>query len=132
MQKIIFILFIIKLAFSPESSAQMSIKKEGKASYYGTNFHGKPTANGEIFNMNNLTAAHPRLPFNSLVKVTNTHNNRSVIVRINDRGPFTKNRIIDLSKAAAERLEMIESGTALVTIEVLKPYSIQSIYTGFK
>lgn len=130
MQKIILILFLIKLGFFLDSFAQIAIKKEGNASYYGAQFHGKPTANGEIFNMNNLTAAHPRLPFNSLVKVTNTHNNKSVVVRINDRGPFAKNRIIDLSKAAAEKLQMIERGTALVTLEVIKPYSIQSIYTG--
>lgn len=131
MQKYILILLLIKIGYFPESYAQTSIKNEGKASYYGSKFHGKPTASGELFNMHNLTAAHPKLPFNSLVKVTNTHNNRSVVVRINDRGPFTKNRIIDLSKAAAEKLQMIERGTAVVTLEVIKPYSIQSIYTGF-
>jgi rare lipoprotein A len=130
MHKIILLVILLKVGFFPVTFAQNPLKKEGRASFYGVNFHGKTTANGEIFNMNLMTAAHPRLPFHSLVKVTNTHNNKSVIVRINDRGPFSKNRIIDLSKAAAEKLEMIERGTALVTIEVLKPYSIQSIYKG--
>lgn len=92
---------------------------QGVASFYGKEHHGKKTANGEIFDMYKLTAAHRSLPFGSLVKVTNLTNNRSVIVRINDRGPYIGGRIIDLSQAAAERLEMIRSGISKVKIEVL-------------
>ena len=92
---------------------------DGVASYYGKEHHGKKTANGEIFDMNKLTAAHRSLPFGSQVKVTNLANNRSVIVRINDRGPYVSGRIIDLSQAAAERLEMVKAGVVRVKIEVL-------------
>ena len=91
----------------------------GVASYYGREHQGKKTANGEIFNMNKLTAAHRSLPFGSQVKVTNLSNQRSVIVRINDRGPYYQGRIIDVSLAAAERLEMVKSGIAKVKVEVL-------------
>lgn len=92
----------------------------GVASYYGPGFHGKKTANGERFNMNALTAAHRTLPFGTRVRVTNLDNGRSVVVRINDRGPFAKGRIIDLSKVAAKRIGMIQSGTARVRLEVLR------------
>ena len=92
---------------------------EGIASFYGWEHHGKRTANGEIFSVHKLTAAHPSLPFGSQVKVTNLSNNRSVTVRINDRGPYCRGRIIDLSQAAAERLEMIEVGIVRVRMEVL-------------
>lgn len=95
-------------------------KNIGMASYYAKNFHGKKTANGEIYNRNKLTAAHRWFPFNSMIKVTNLKNNRSVIVRINDRGPFVKNRIIDLSEAAAKKLDMIHKGVAKVRIDILK------------
>ncbi len=92
---------------------------DGVASYYGKEHHGKKTANGEIFDMYKLTAAHRSLPFGSQVKVTNLSNQRSVIVRINDRGPYYQGRIIDLSLAAAERLEMVKSGITKVKLEVL-------------
>jgi rare lipoprotein A len=92
---------------------------EGIASYYGKEHHGKKTANGEIFDMYKLTAAHRSLPFGTLVKVTNLSNQRSVTVRINDRGPYYQGRIIDLSQAAAERLEMITSGISKVQLDVL-------------
>jgi len=94
---------------------------DGVASYYGKEHHGRKTANGEIFDMTKLTAAHRSLPFGSQVKVTNLSNQRSVIVRINDRGPYYKGRIIDLSQAAAERLEMLTVGIAKVKVEVLEP-----------
>lgn len=94
--------------------------EQGIASWYGPNFHGKKTANGEIYDMNELTAAHRTLPFNSLVKVVNKKNGKSVTVRINDRGPYIDNRIIDLSKKAAEQLEMIQSGTTTVVLILLK------------
>lgn len=92
--------------------------KTGIASWYGPGFHGKLTANGEIFDQNDLTAAHPTLPMPSMVRVTNLHNNRSAIIRINDRGPFKDNRIIDLSKKAAQRLGV--SGLAKVRVQFLQ------------
>lgn len=92
----------------------------GVASYYGLPYHGRQTASGEVFNMNELTAAHPKLKFGTKVKVTHLANNRSVTVRINDRGPFVKGRVIDLSKAAAEELQMIRAGLAEVKIEVVE------------
>ncbi|MBB6207621.1 septal ring lytic transglycosylase RlpA family protein [Borreliella lanei] len=91
----------------------------GLASWYGEAFHGKITANGEKFDMMALTAAHKELPFNTTVRVTNLLNNRSVVVRINDRGPFRKDRIIDLSKHAAEKLDFLGIGVAPVKIEVI-------------
>ena len=94
-------------------------KYRGIASWYGPNFHGKKTSNGEYYNMYGLTAAHKTLPMNTMVKVTNLENGKSAVVRINDRGPFIKNRIIDLSYAAAKKIDMISKGTALVELEVL-------------
>ncbi len=91
----------------------------GVASYYGAEFHGRSTSSGEIYDMNALTAAHPSLPLGTLVKVTNLANNKSVIVRINDRGPFKKNRIIDVSYEAAKQLGFLNDGTTLVKIEVI-------------
>ncbi len=91
----------------------------GMASWYGKKFHGKKTASGERFNMYAMTAAHKTLPFNSRVRVTNLDNNKSVKVRINDRGPWTKGRIIDLSYAAAKKIDMIEKGVVKVRVEVI-------------
>ncbi|MDJ0536623.1 MAG: septal ring lytic transglycosylase RlpA family protein [Xenococcaceae cyanobacterium MO_207.B15] len=92
---------------------------QGKASWYGPNFHGRRTANGEIFNSNALTAAHRSLPFGTKVRVTNIKNGRSVIVRINDRGPFIPGRIIDVSAGAARVLNMVHSGVVPVRVEIL-------------
>ncbi|MDA9918301.1 septal ring lytic transglycosylase RlpA family protein [Erythrobacter sp.] len=92
----------------------------GVASYYGRRFHGRRTANGERFNMNALTAAHKTLPFGTKVRVTNARNGRSVVVRINDRGPFIRGRTIDLSRSAARKLGMISRGHATVKIEILE------------
>ena len=92
----------------------------GTASYYSDEFNGRKTANGEIYDMNALTAAHPSYSFNTLVRVTNLINGKSVDVRINDRMPQFKNRIIDLSLAAAEKIGMIKAGIQKVIIEVLK------------
>lgn len=94
-----------------------SFRQEGIASWYGAQFAGRPTASGEIFDPSLFTAAHKTLPFGTVLTVTNTHNNRRVTVRINDRGPFVAARIIDLSTAAAEVLDMISTGTAPVVIE---------------
>lgn len=94
--------------------------EEGVASWYGPNFHGKLTANGERYDMYGLTAAHRTLPFNTLLRVENMDNGESVVVRINDRGPFAKNRIIDLSKKAAQQIDMIGNGTAPVKLILLE------------
>lgn len=92
---------------------------DGISSWYGPNFHGKLTSNGEKYNMYDMTAAHKTLPMNTILKVTNKRNGRTTVVRINDRGPFVNNRIIDLSKAAAKKIGMIGRGTAPVRLEVL-------------
>lgn len=91
----------------------------GNASWYGPDFHGKVTSNGETYNMYDMTAAHKTLPMNTIVKVTNRSNGLTTVVRINDRGPFIATRIIDLSKSAAKKINMVGRGTAPVTIEVL-------------
>ena len=91
----------------------------GTASWYGQAFHGRLTANGEIYDMNSLTAAHPTMPLPSYARVTNLDNDRSVIVRVNDRGPFARNRLIDLSKRTAQLLEFDRSGTAKVRVEYI-------------
>ncbi|MFZ4964632.1 septal ring lytic transglycosylase RlpA family protein [Pseudomonas gingeri] len=91
----------------------------GMASYYGARHHGKRTASGEPFDQHGLTAAHRQLPFGTRVKVTNLANDRSVVVRINDRGPHTRGRLIDLSREAAEQLGMLQSGTARVRVQSL-------------
>jgi rare lipoprotein A len=92
----------------------------GTASYYADKFHGGKTANGEIYNMNDLTAAHRSYPFNTIVRVTNLSNNKSVELRINDRMPAFKGRIIDISFKAAKVIDMVRSGIAEVKVEVLK------------
>jgi len=92
----------------------------GIASYYADDFHGKKTANGEIFDMHQLTAAHRSFPFNTKVRVTNLGNGKSCVVRVNDRGPFKLERIMDLSFGAAEALDMMKTGTANVQLEVVE------------
>lgn len=109
---------ILGQTYYPYESAD-NFSQTGVASWYGPGFHGKKTANGEKFNTNSLTAAHKELPFNTMVKVTNLANGRSTTVRINDRGPFSKNRIIDLSKKAAQEIGMLQTGTARVRIEAI-------------
>ena len=93
---------------------------EGIASWYGDDFHGKLTSNGEYYNMHDFTAAHKTLPINTLVLVTNKRNNLTTTVRINDRGPFVDSRIIDLSFVAAQEIDMIKKGTAPIKLEVLE------------
>lgn len=94
-------------------------RAEGVASWYGEAFHGRPTSSGEPFDMHALTAAHPTLPLPTYAEVTHLRNGRQVVVRINDRGPFAKNRLIDLSYAAAQALDMVEAGTAPVEVRAL-------------
>jgi rare lipoprotein A len=96
-------------------------REEGEASWYGTKFHGQHTANGELYDLYGMTAAHKTLPLPTYVQVTNLANNRKVVVRVNDRGPFYSSRIIDLSYAAAKKLGFAESGTARVLVEGIDP-----------
>ncbi len=95
--------------------------KQGVASWYGSDFHGKKTASGEIFDMYAMTAAHKTLPLSSYARITNLENQRSVIVRINDRGPFHGDRVLDLSYAAAKKLDLHQSGTGAVEIKAIAP-----------
>jgi rare lipoprotein A len=111
------------LAFIPLNSVANSDRNHslhGTASYYGGKFHGRKTASGERFNQEALTAAHKTLPLGTKVRVTNVRNGESVDVKINDRGPYIKGRVIDLSKGAARELGMIRSGTAKVKVEVIR------------
>ena len=95
--------------------------QSGTASWYGTKFHGQNTANGEVYDLYGMSAAHKTLPLPSYVRVTNLDNNRTVILRVNDRGPFYSDRIIDLSYAAAKKLGYAETGTARVKVEGIDP-----------
>jgi rare lipoprotein A len=104
---------------SQSSLAQGLTTPEGMASWYGAEFAGRPTSNGEIYDPSQLTAAHRTLPFGTFVRVTNMKNGLNIVVRINDRGPFAKGRIIDVSRAAAEVLAMIGPGTAQVRLELV-------------
>ena len=92
----------------------------GVSSFYAEDFHGKLTANGEVYDMYGLTAAHKTLPLNTIVRVTNIENNKSLILRINDRGPYVKGRILDCSYGAAKKLEFVNQGTTKVKIEVIE------------
>jgi rare lipoprotein A len=94
--------------------------RKGLASYYADSYEGKTTANGEIYRQGKITAAHKTLPFGTKVEVTNLSNNKSVVVRINDRGPFIRGRIIDLTKAAAREIDMVGAGVAKVKIRYKK------------
>jgi rare lipoprotein A len=104
---------------SPAGTVE-SYQLEGVASYYAEDFDGKTTANGEVYDMHGLTAAHRTLPFGTKVRVVNKETGRSVVVRINDRGPFKDDRVIDLSLGAATQLGIIPTGTARVLLEVLE------------
>jgi rare lipoprotein A len=105
----------------PEEKAPRGFLGEGLASYYGPGLHGRPTASGERFNMHALTAAHRKLPFGTCVRVVNMENGRSVEVRINDRGPFKEGRVVDVSLAAAKRLELVDKGLARVRLYRCQP-----------
>ena len=146
MNRIIWLLLLISLFFGCSSNAKFKTKgvsknhlnqRYGKSevyetkvkkgdefyfvcSYYGKKFHGRQTANGEIFDMNKLTCAHKTLPFNTKLEVTNENNGKSVIVRVNDRGPFVKGRDLDLSQAAAQEIGLIPYGFKKMKIRVLE------------
>jgi rare lipoprotein A len=114
---------------------RMPYKEKGVASWYGKKFHGHLTSNGEVYNMYGMSAAHKTLPLPSYVKVTNLKNNKSVVVRVNDRGPFHESRIIDLSYSAAVKIGVFDTGTAKVKIETILPPPLapqyQVVITGF-
>lgn len=110
--------------------AHAPLVQEGTASWYGPGFHGRKTASGERFDQNDLTAAHKKLPLGTKAKVTNLRNGRSVQVEINDRGPYAGGRILDLSKAAADRLGMRHSGTTPIRLEVIERPSADNGRSG--
>jgi rare lipoprotein A len=107
---------------------QQGIEREGIASWYGDPYHGRRTASGEVYDKNKMTAAHRTLPFNTLVLVHNLENGKDVKVRINDRGPFVKDRIIDLSFAAARKIGMVGTGSAHVRIDILEDASVEGYF----
>jgi len=114
----LFFLFFSTFALAVQANGQQP--EEGLASYYAGKFQGRLTANGEIFDTNRFTAAHKTLPFHTIVKVTSETSGKSVLVRINDRGPFVSGRIIDLSRAAADAIDMVGTGLAFVTVKVVE------------
>jgi rare lipoprotein A len=117
-----------KHAKTPPAPAPVGYSEEGNASWYGVPFNGRRASNGEIYDMNKLTAAHRTLPFETVVRVTNLDNGKTTTVRITDRGPFVDNRIIDLSQAAAREIESIGPGVVPVRLEVLGNVDVS---TGF-
>jgi rare lipoprotein A len=117
--------------YYPLNTVSVGWSERGIASWYGPNFHGRYTSNGEIYNMYAYTAAHKTLPMNTIVKVTNLQNKKSVIVRINDRGPFVKGRIIDLSYAAGKKIGLDVTGTAPVKITVIG-FKGKNYVSGYK
>jgi rare lipoprotein A len=114
-----YLLLTFFFAFSTSACAKHKKVQVGNGSWYGKKFQGRPTASGEKYNMYAYTAAHKTLPFNTIVEVTNLSNNRKVIVRINDRGPYTKGRIIDLSYLAAKKLGYLNKGVTKLKVRVL-------------
>ncbi|MDX9854938.1 MAG: septal ring lytic transglycosylase RlpA family protein [Tenuifilaceae bacterium] len=121
MKKILLSIFLT-LNIAMLSVAQSGFQQEGKASFYADKFEGRTTASGEKYSHQKATCAHLNLPFGTLVKVTNIENGKYVVVRVNDRGPFAPDRIIDLSRSAAEKLDFVGKGLADVRIEVLDEY----------
>lgn len=111
---IFFSLFFVSIGLSSRS-----IVETGKASYYADKFHGRKTTSGELYDKSKYTAAHKTLPFNTIVKITSKKDSKSVIVRINDRGPHIKKRIIDLSRVAAEKIGLIRLGETMVILKVI-------------
>lgn len=132
------LLFIVMVAlplshckkFQPPTTATSKDPNVGFASWYGGKFHGRQTASGETYDQDDMSAAHRTAPFGTLVRVTNLDNGESTIVKINDRGPFVKGRIIDLSREAASRLRMLKTGTARVKLEFLSTQSNTTINTA--
>ncbi len=121
-KRVLFFVLLSVLFFFLASFA--AAVETGGASWYGGKFQGRRTANGEIFDTNKFTAAHKTLPFNTIVEVTNLNNNKTVLVRINDRGPFVEGRIIDLSRAAAEKIGLVGKGVTRVEVKIVKDTGI--------
>jgi rare lipoprotein A len=113
-------------------ATSVGYKERGVASWYGPDFHARPTSSGEPYDMYAMTAAHKTLPIPAYARVTNLSNGRSVVVRINDRGPFVANRIIDLSYTAAHKLDMTRAGTAFVEVEVITPGTLADVTQGLQ
>lgn len=118
---------MVKVSEKTNNDVGDDIYQKGIASWYGGKFQGRRTANGEVYDKYKLTSAHKTLPFNSIVEVTNLNNFKKVIVRINDRGPFVKGRIIDLSKKAANMIGMEDTGTAPVTLKILNKKELNEL-----
>jgi rare lipoprotein A len=114
------VIIFLFIGISQPGIAQTTDIQKGEASWYGSQYHGKTTSSGEVYNKNKMTAAHKTLPFGTKVKVTNLENNESVVLRINDRGPFVGDRIIDVSEVAARKLEFHADGIGNVKVEVLE------------
>ncbi|WP_308708888.1 septal ring lytic transglycosylase RlpA family protein [Marinoscillum pacificum] len=112
-------LFLLLLTVFVTSSV-IAQTQTGQASFYGGQFHGRPTASGEVYDMEKMTAAHRTLPFGTMIRVTNTNNGKSVVVKVNDRGPFVDSRIVDLSFGAAKEIEMVNDGVVDVTLELVQ------------
>jgi rare lipoprotein A len=117
----ILILILLAFAWQPEAFSQVSLGKTetGRASYYSTRFHGKKTSFGETHKSTELSAAHRTYPHNTMLEVTNLDNDKKVIVRVNDRGPYSRNRLVDISKEAAKQLGIISQGVGNVSVRVV-------------
>ena len=117
----ILILFFFALAWQPDTFAQVSLGKTetGRASYYSSRFHGRKTSFGEIHKSTELSAAHRSYPHNTMLEITNLDNDKKVIVRVNDRGPYSKNRLVDISKEAANVLGIVAKGIGNVAVRVV-------------
>ena len=110
---------LLLLVFAVPGVSSQEVRQYGNASWYGNSLNGRKTASGECYDMRGFTGAHRQLPFGTLVRVRNLRNGKEVIVRVNDRGPFVKSRIIDLSRAAAVSLGILNMGTVRVSVEVI-------------
>jgi|GEM_PF-3024506 rare lipoprotein A len=130
--KTLFIILISALGFVPSFSQGLEYKKsfEGLASFYGKEFNGKTTANGDVFNSRYYTCAHRTLPFGTLIQIENPRNGKKVIVKVNDRGPFVGERVIDLSREAARKLGLIQHGVSDIKAKILKKRKGFDIITG--
>lgn len=127
----VFLTLILFSTFACEQNPE-PYSQTGEASYYARMLEGRPTASGEIYRKDSLTAAHNDLPLGTIVKVTNLENEKEVTVEVNDRGPYAKDRILDLSRSAAKKLGMIDDGIAQIKLEVVEPapgYSISDSIT---
>lgn len=129
----LFLFFLLGgMAFSASAQVDSLLIQEGTASFYGKRFHGRRTASGEIFSLDSLTAAHKRLPLGTWVRVINKKNNLSVVVRVNDRLPIYSKRQIDISRTAAEQIDMVHDGLAKVRVEALDLDELDRLIAYYK